>query len=122
MCSSNAVTEGRDQVADSIPSAEPDRFLGAMCYLASGYSIVAAADGPERSGLTVTAVRSVTADPPRLLVCIAREVRAYALIVESGALAAVEQGGYPEALARVASCWRTRTSRSRSRGCRSPTS
>lgn len=37
-------------------------------------------------GLTATAVCSVTADPPRLLVCINRDVRAHAGIVESGTL------------------------------------
>ena len=86
MYASNVITEDRAGLADEIPSVEPARFLGAMRYFAAGCSIIATSDGMERSGLTATAVCSVTAEPPRLLVCINREVRAHAVIVESGTL------------------------------------
>ena len=86
MYSSNVITEDRTCLADGITSVEPARFLGAMRYFAAGCSLIATSDGMERSGLTATAVCSVTAEPPRLLVCINREVRAHAVIVDSGTL------------------------------------
>lgn len=86
MYSSNVITEDRACPVDEIANVEPARFLGAMRYFAAGCTIIAASDGAERSGLTATAVCSVTAEPPRLLVCINREVRAHAVIVDSGTL------------------------------------
>ena len=86
MYSSNVLTEDRACSADQVANVEPADFLGAMRYFAAGCSIIAASDGMERAGLTATAVCSVTAEPPRLLVCINREVRAHAVIVDSGTL------------------------------------
>lgn len=86
MCSSDIATEERTYAPEGIASAAPASFLGAMRYLAAGCSIVATSDGTERSGLTATAICSVTAEPPRLLVCINRDVGAHAVIVDSGTL------------------------------------
>lgn len=86
MCLNGSAGGGRVQAIDTVPSANPASVLGAMIHLASACSIVASADGAERSGATVTAVCAVTADPPRLLVCIAREMPVHALIVDSGTL------------------------------------
>ena len=86
MYSSNVMSDDRACPANEIASVEPARFLGAMRYFTAGCSIIATSDGTERAGLTATAVCSVTADPPRLLVCINREVRAHSVIVESGTL------------------------------------
>jgi len=86
MYSSNVLTEDRACSADQVANVEPADFLGAMRYFAAGCTIIAASDGMERAGLTATAVCSVTAEPPRLLVCINREVRAHAVIVDSGTL------------------------------------
>lgn len=74
------------QLPEDIPSADPARVLGATCHLVSACSIIATSDGTARSGIAVTAVCPVTADPPRVLVCIAREAPAHALIIESGTL------------------------------------
>jgi flavin reductase (NADH)/flavin reductase len=80
------MAEDFTSLVDEIPSVEPAAYLNAMRYFAAGCSIIASSDGVERSGLTATAVCSVTADPPRLLVCINRDVRAHAVIVDSGTL------------------------------------
>lgn len=86
MSASHAIAEDCVSLVDEVPSVEPAAYLGAMRYFAAGCSIIASSDGSERSGLTATAVCSVTADPPRLLVCINRDVRAHAVIVDSGTL------------------------------------
>jgi flavin reductase (NADH)/flavin reductase len=86
MYSSNATTQDRACTADGIASVPPADFLGAMRYFAAGCTIIASSDGTERAGLTATAVCSVTGEPPRLLVCINRNVRAHAVIVDSGTL------------------------------------
>lgn len=65
---------------------DPQLFKKGMRYLASGCSIIASQHGEDRAGLTATAVCSITADPPRLLVCINRNVRAHAIITASRAL------------------------------------
>lgn len=86
MSASQAMAEDYGSLVDEIPCVEPEAYLGAMRYLAAGCSIIASSDGNERLGLTATAVCSVTADPARLLVCINRDVRAHAVIVDSGTL------------------------------------
>ena len=49
-----------------------DKFCAAMRHFAGACCVIATADGEEYSGLTATAVCSVTADPPRLLVVVNR--------------------------------------------------
>lgn len=63
-----------------------ERFLAGMRQFAAGCTIIAARHGGARAGLTATAMCSVTADPPRLLVCVNQKVRAHALIAASEAL------------------------------------
>ncbi|MBP1806285.1 flavin reductase family protein [Rubellimicrobium aerolatum] len=50
----------------------PDAFKTALRRLASGVSLIATAHEGARHGLVATAVTSVTADPPTLLVCVNR--------------------------------------------------
>jgi len=69
------------------PAAVPSgAFLACMRMLASGCAVIAARHEGQRAGLTATAVCSVTADPPRIIVCVNRKVRAHALIANSAAL------------------------------------
>lgn len=59
----------------SAPVARPDleaSFRGAMRRLAATVTIVTAFDGSRRHGMTVTAVASVSVDPPSVLVCLNR--------------------------------------------------
>jgi len=84
--SSLATLDKHAMPVDGIPAVSPADYLGAMRYLAAGCSIIASSDGVERAGLTATAICSLTADPPRLLVCVNRDVRAHEVIVDSGTL------------------------------------
>ncbi|WP_027135095.1 flavin reductase family protein [Geminicoccus roseus] len=54
-------------------SADRTSYIDGMRRLAAGVTIVTTGSVPERFGLTATAVTSVSADPPTLLVCINRD-------------------------------------------------
>ena len=47
-----------------------DDFLAAMAQAATGVTVVATGSGAQRWGVTVSAMSSVSADPPLVLVCI----------------------------------------------------
>ena len=85
MSAASALMTAPEGAVPSIVSV--DRFCAGMRLFAAGCTVITAAQGGERAGLTATAMSSVTADPPRLLVCVNRKVRAHALIVGSGAFA-----------------------------------
>ena len=68
------------------PTVTPAQQRQAMRRHASAVAIITAEHQGARAGLTATAVCSVTADPPRLVVFVNRNVRACNLIVDSGAL------------------------------------
>jgi flavin reductase len=78
-----ALTKGASTAAH--PTVSADIFKFVMRRVASPVAIVAAQRGEARGGLTATAICSVTADPPTLLVCINRKSSAGALIAECGA-------------------------------------
>jgi flavin reductase (DIM6/NTAB) family NADH-FMN oxidoreductase RutF len=59
-------------------------FRSAMRALASAVSIVSTASGTRRFGMTATAVTSLSADPPSLLVCINRAASLHSPLLESG--------------------------------------
>ena len=65
---------------DQAAQATADAFRQGMRRLAGAVCIVAAGAEGERGGLTATTVCSVSADPPRLLVCVNRSAGAHALI------------------------------------------
>jgi flavin reductase (DIM6/NTAB) family NADH-FMN oxidoreductase RutF len=65
-----------------------ERFLGAMRLAGSGVSIITAATGGERYGATVSALCSLTVEPPSVLVCINRASSTAGAIRESGAFCA----------------------------------
>lgn len=62
-----------------------EQFRLAMRNLAGGVSIVATGSGEDRRGMTVSAVTSVSAEPPCLLVCVNRTAEAHDHIVANGA-------------------------------------
>lgn len=64
-----------------------ERFLEAMRQLAAGVTLVTTRLHDRRAGLTATAVCSVSAEPPQLLVCVNRLADAHDLIAKSGVLA-----------------------------------
>jgi flavin reductase (DIM6/NTAB) family NADH-FMN oxidoreductase RutF len=66
-------------------SETTERFVAAMGMAATGVSVVTT-DGPAgRFGLTVSAVSSVSAEPPLVLACINRKSPAAAAIAANGA-------------------------------------
>jgi flavin reductase (NADH)/flavin reductase len=68
----------------AIPELNPDQFRQGMRSLSGAVSIITTNCSGERAGLTATAVCSVSASPPRLLVCVNRDVYANEMIIESG--------------------------------------
>jgi flavin reductase (DIM6/NTAB) family NADH-FMN oxidoreductase RutF len=52
---------------------ERQRFIDAMGAAVTGVTVVTTSGGAGRAGVTVSAVSSVSADPPTLLACIHRE-------------------------------------------------
>ena len=70
----------------ALPTVTPAEQRNGMRHLAAGVSIITAGDGQRRAGLTATAVCSVTADPPRLVVFVNKNVAASDVILNSGAL------------------------------------
>lgn len=82
------------------PPAASQDFIAAMGLAATGVSVVTT-DGPSgRFGLTVSAVSSVSAEPPLLLVCINRKSPAVAALDANGVFAvnllAAENRAYAE--------------------------
>jgi flavin reductase len=59
-------------------------FVAGMGLVASSVTIVATEWNGERRGLTATAMCSLSADPPLLLVCLNRQVAAHDMIHASG--------------------------------------
>lgn len=59
-------------------------FRSAMARFPGAVTIVTALAGTERRGITATAVCSVTADPPSLLVCLNRATGTCAAVQEAG--------------------------------------
>jgi flavin reductase (DIM6/NTAB) family NADH-FMN oxidoreductase RutF len=64
-----------------------DRFKSAMRQLAGGVSVVTAGRAGNISGMTVTSVTSLSAEPPSLLVCVNRQSSSWPLIESYGAFA-----------------------------------
>ena len=64
----------------------PDHFKLGMRRLAAGVSLITTVNQGIRHGLVATAVSSVTADPPTLLVCINKNASAHNHVAEAGIL------------------------------------
>jgi flavin reductase (DIM6/NTAB) family NADH-FMN oxidoreductase RutF len=62
-------------------------FRAAMARFPGAVTIITARHGAERRGITATAVCSVTADPPSLLVCVNTRTGTCAAIAETGRFA-----------------------------------
>lgn len=61
-----------------------DMFRQIMREVASPVAVVAAGEPGNRSGLTATAICSVSDDPPTVLVCVNQNAIAHGSIIESG--------------------------------------
>lgn len=58
-------------------------FRRAMRRVASTVSVITAREGEERHGMTVTALTSVSMEPPSLIVCINQKTRLHALMLRA---------------------------------------
>jgi flavin reductase (NADH)/flavin reductase len=63
-----------------LSAVSAEQFKQGMRCLAAGVTIVTTVHGGVRSGLTATAVTSLSADPPQVLVCVNRAAGAHDLI------------------------------------------
>lgn len=61
-------------------AAQKDSFRLALRRMASSVSIISAADGQTRAGMTASSVTSLSFDPLSLLVCIHRQSRFYEIV------------------------------------------
>src|SRR6266550_3538397 len=68
-------------------SVTDGEFKTVMRQVVSSVAIVTARAGKVRNGLTATAVCSVSAEPPTMLICVNRRASAESIIAESGAFA-----------------------------------
>lgn len=84
-----------------LPTITPDAHRYGMRHFAVGVSIITARDGDRRVGLTATAVCSVTADPPRLVVFVNKNVQAHEAILNTGALCVNVLAGDQEDVAKA---------------------
>ena len=85
----------------ALPVITPDVHRYGMRHFAVGVSIITGKDGDKRAGLTATAVCSVTADPPRLVVFVNKNVLASEVIMNSGALCVNVLAGDQEEVAKA---------------------
>jgi flavin reductase (DIM6/NTAB) family NADH-FMN oxidoreductase RutF len=65
-------------------TATPDDYIDAMRLLPAGVTIVTAGSRGRRCGFTATAVCSVAAEPPHLLVCANRAMQTHEIIEATG--------------------------------------
>jgi flavin reductase (DIM6/NTAB) family NADH-FMN oxidoreductase RutF len=74
-------------VPDTVQSllATPDEFKRGMRQLAAGVNVITVANAGVTEGLTATAVCSISAEPPHLLVCVNASAAAHAHVHRTGA-------------------------------------
>lgn len=71
--------------ASSLALVDGRAFRAAMSQLASGVVVVTVNDDlGQPHGMTATAVSSVSAEPPQLLVCVNASTRTHEMIIEAG--------------------------------------
>ncbi|GAA0791887.1 flavin reductase family protein [Marinobacterium sediminicola] len=83
------------------PMVSADAHRNGMRHFAMGVSTITTGDDKARAGLTATAVCSVTADPPRLVVFVNKGVYASELILKNGALCVNIMAGDQEEIAKA---------------------
>jgi flavin reductase (DIM6/NTAB) family NADH-FMN oxidoreductase RutF len=66
---------------------DPAAFRSAMRQLAGAVSVITTGRGDDISGMTVSSVTSLSAEPPSLLVCINRNASSWPLLERTGAFA-----------------------------------
>lgn len=85
----------------ALPTISAKEHCSSMRHFAVGVALITGRDGAAQAGLTATAVCSVTADPPRLVVFVNKNVVARQIIMDSGALCVNVLAGDQEEIAKV---------------------
>lgn len=70
-----------------LPSVEASAFRNAMRQLAGGVSVITVGYSNNRSGLTVTSVSSLSAEPPMLVFCVSRTASSWSILKQNRAFA-----------------------------------
>ncbi len=68
-----------DELVERLPVSYDD-FRQAMRRFAASVNVITSADGESLNGMTATAVASVTADPPSVLIIVNHSARSHAII------------------------------------------
>ena len=68
-------------------AVEPQVFKDTLAQWASGVTIVTSLDGTQRIGITVSSFSSVSLEPPRILICVGKQLYTNSLIERSGIFA-----------------------------------
>ncbi|MBS7349645.1 MAG: flavin reductase family protein [Comamonas sp.] len=85
----------------ALPPISAQAHCSGMRHFAVGVALITARHGQAQAGLTATAVCSVTAEPPRLVVFVNKNVVANQIIRDSGALCVNVLSGEQEEVAKV---------------------
>lgn len=81
-------------------AVDPQAFRNALRRFASGVTIVTVGHNGELHGMTASSFASVSLEPPLILVCLDRESRTRALILEKGSFAVNILSGDQEEVSR----------------------
>lgn len=98
-------------VEGRMPPVSPADFKLGMRRLASGVVLIATECDGERFGLTATAVMSISADPPTLMICINRSASAHEALSRSGCFTVNLLGGEDRPIADLFSSSKHRAER-----------
>ena len=71
----------------SLPGVDETEFKAAMRCIASTVTVITSKSGAQTNGMTATAVCSVSAAPPCILIVVNQTNRSHALIAEAGVFA-----------------------------------
>lgn len=85
----------------ALPTISAQEHRNGMRHFAVGVALITARHGEAQAGLTATAVCSVTAEPPRLVVFVNKNVVANQIMQDSGALCVNVLAGDQEEVAKV---------------------
>jgi flavin reductase (DIM6/NTAB) family NADH-FMN oxidoreductase RutF len=81
------MADGQTEKTAARAAVDADLFRSAMRQLAGGISAITVGQGDERTGLTVTSVSSLSADPPALVFCINQTASSWPVLVRRRAFA-----------------------------------
>lgn len=76
-----------DEPLHANPAVDPSAFRIAMRQLAGGISAITVGQDDDRTGLTVTSVASLSADPPALVFCINQSASSWSVLKRRRAFA-----------------------------------